>query len=68
MKVYVLETGYHGEQAIHGVYATLEGAMAAWQPKPDPRGGYTYTWREGTVLEYDADLDHAATITEYEVK
>ena len=34
MKVYVLETGVYEGRCVHGVYATPEAAMAAWQPKP----------------------------------
>lgn len=51
MKVYVLETGLYDERDIHGVYATADAAMEAWQPdRPEP----PQPLPEGVSRVYDA--------------
>jgi hypothetical protein len=32
VKVYILDVGYRDDHCVHGVYATLESAMAAYPP------------------------------------
>lgn len=56
MKVYVLETGCYESRSIHGVYASAEAAMAAWQPKPPER-------EPQFVTRYDATTGRTEWVT-----
>lgn len=58
MKVYVVETGVYDAAGIHGIYSTLDKAMAAW-----PKG----TWHQDHLDSWSNGLDwhDLGIITQY---